>query len=163
MNFGYKQNAVLMVRALYFCMEQKWAELAKTYNISPAQQHILFILSTNNQTLTPSEISEIGCWHLSTVTRLLKPLRERGFITINQDPNRNRYKKVTITSSGGEIFQKIIGAILEKDFFPFEMNSLSEEELESFLRVGQKILDTNKGESFREKIFNAKIDGIDYT
>ena len=162
MNFSYKQDVVLMVRSLYFCMEEQWTELAKIYDISPAQQHILFILTTNQKTLTPSEISEIGYWHISTVTRLLKPLKGRGFITVNQDPKRNRYKNVAITSLGEELFRKIINTMIAKDFFPFKMNSLTEEELESFLKVGQKILDTNKGVSLREKIFNAKIEGVDY-
>lgn len=163
LNFSYKQDVVLMVRSLYFCMEEQWAELARIYGISPAQQHILFILTTNQKNLTPSEISEIGYWHISTVTRLLKPLKDRGFIAVNQDPKRNRYKIVTITSLGEEMFQKIINSIIAKDFFPFKMKFLTEGELESFLKVGQKILDTNKGASLREKIFNARIEGVNYT
>ncbi|WEG13274.1 MarR family transcriptional regulator [Pullulanibacillus sp. KACC 23026] len=163
MNFSYKQDLVLMVRSLYFCMEEQWAELARIYDISPAQQHILFILTTNQKTLTPSEISEIGYWHTSTVSRLLKPLKDKGFITVNQDPKRNRYKQVTITPTGEEIFQKIIKTITTKDFFPFKMSFLTEQDLENFLKVGQKILDTNKGVSLRKKIFNAKIEGVNYT
>ncbi|MFD2045091.1 MarR family winged helix-turn-helix transcriptional regulator [Ornithinibacillus salinisoli] len=163
MDFIYKQNTVLMVRALYFCMETNWSELGRIHNLSPAQQHILFILSTNGNTLTPSEISEIGCWHISTVTRLLKPLKQRGFITVIQDPKRSKFKKVTITSSGNELFQQIVATIVEQDSFPFEMSHLSKEELDSFLHTGRKILDANKGEMFGEKLFNAKIDGVDYT
>ncbi|MFZ3579696.1 MarR family winged helix-turn-helix transcriptional regulator [Virgibacillus sp. DJP39] len=162
MKFFYRQNVVLMVRALYFCMDSHWSELGKKYNISPAQQHILFILCTNQKTLTPSEISEIGCWHVSTVTRLMKPLKERGFITIVRDPERSKYKKVTITHAGEDLFHQIVGTIMDKDSFPFEMNHLSEVELDGFLQCGQKILDINKGTDLREKIFNAKLTGIDY-
>lgn len=162
MNFIYRQNLVLLIRSLYFCMEEQWAELGKKYDISPAQQHILFILTTNNKTLTPSEISAIGCWHLSTVTRLLKPLKERGFITVIKDPVRLKFKKVTITKDGEALFLQIIDHIAKNDFFPFQMSPLGKEELDSFLKCGQKILDINRGLSCREKIFNAKIDGVDY-
>ncbi|PKG25602.1 MarR family winged helix-turn-helix transcriptional regulator [Niallia nealsonii] len=162
MNFIYKQNLVLLIRALYFCMEEQWAKLGKEYDLSPAQQHILFILTTNNKTLTPSEISAIGCWHLSTVTRLLKPLKEKGFISIKRDQNHSKFKRVTITKDGEQLFMRIIYNIIENDFFPFKMNQLCEKEIEIFLQCGQKILDINRGLSIREKIFDAKIDGIHY-
>jgi MarR family protease production transcriptional regulator HPr len=162
MNFSYRQDVVLMVRSLYFCMEAQWSELGKMYDISPAQQHILFILSSNKRVLTPSDISEIGCWHISTVTRLLKPLKQRGLISVEQDPKRAKYKKVTITPAGEELFGRIVETIKKNDFFPFEMNQLSEEDIDAFLQCGQRILDTNRGRAYRERIFNAKIEGVDY-
>ncbi|WP_102346659.1 MarR family winged helix-turn-helix transcriptional regulator [Bacillus sp. Marseille-P3661] len=162
MKFCYKQQIVQMVRTLYFCMEAHWAELGKQYDISPAQQHILFILITNGKTLTPSEISELGCWHISTITRLLKPLKERGFVTIEKDPNRSKFKNVTLTPTGENLFHKIIETIAEDDSFPFMMGHLTDEELDEFLHYGQKILNENKGKALCKKLFSAKIDGINY-
>lgn len=161
MNFLIKQKMVLIVRALYFCMEEHWSKLGKEHNVSPAQQHILFLLSVNPP-LTPSQISGLGCWHISTVTRLLKPLENSGLINVSPDINQRRYKIVSITKEGEYLFQKLVNSILEKKHFPFPMDHLSESEILSFLEYGQSFLDVMKGESFRNKVINAKIKGVDY-
>ena len=162
MNLLIKQNILLMIRALYFCVEERWAELGRKHNITPAQQHILFLLSTNKKTLTPSQISELGCWHVSTVTRLLKPLLVKGFISVSPDKDRPKYKKVTITLAGEQLFQKLVCSVMEMEQFPLDINHLSEKEIVYFLKCGQRILDVNKGESFGKRVINAKIKGVDY-
>ncbi|WP_264807254.1 hypothetical protein [Cytobacillus sp. NCCP-133] len=42
-------------------MEKKWSELEKVFNLSTAQQHILFLLVTNQNELSPTQLSELGC------------------------------------------------------------------------------------------------------
>lgn len=162
MKLKFKQNILLMVRALYFCMEKEWAELGMKYNITPAQQHILFLLSTNKKTLTPTQISELGCWHTSTVTRLLKPLQSKEFITVSADKKHLKYKKVTITQEGEIMFQKLVNSFKEMERFPFDMRHISEEEIIQFLNCGQSILDVHKGEDFKKRVINAQIEGLDY-
>jgi DNA-binding MarR family transcriptional regulator len=161
MKFLIKQKMLLMIRALYFCMEEQWSQLGKEHNISPAQQHILFLLSVNSP-LTPTQISELGCWHISTVTRLLTPLEVRGMVRISPDTIQRKFKKVSITNEGEQLFQKLVASVQEMDHFPFPMNHLSEKEIVSFLEYGQSFLDVMKGKSFGSKVINAKIAGVDY-
>jgi DNA-binding MarR family transcriptional regulator len=161
-NILLKQKTVLIVRALYFCMERKWAELEKKFNISSAQQHILFLLSTNKNVLTPTQISELGCWHTSTVTRLLKPLQKKGFINVTTNKKQSRYKIVTITAEGKDILDKLMDAARDMEQFPFDTRHLSEEEVVKFLEYGQSILDIQKGNDFIEILMNAKVQDYDY-
>lgn len=162
MNLMCKQSILLMVRALYFCMEDEWAELAKKYDITPAQQHILFLLMTNGKSLTPSQISELGCWHNSTVTRLLKPLQERKYIHVALDCKKPKYKKVTITAAGEKLLHQLVGTVMEMKRFPLDMRYVTEREISFFLEIGQKILDAHKGEEFMKKVVHAKMEDVDY-
>ncbi|MFG6117817.1 MarR family winged helix-turn-helix transcriptional regulator [Thalassobacillus sp. B23F22_16] len=146
-----------MIRALYFCMEEQWAELGRRYDITPAQQHILFLLSTNQNVLTPTEIGELGCWHNSTVTRLLKPLKERGLIRIGIDKEKPRFKKVEITPEGSVLLKQLVGAVKDIENFPCDTSCLSKEEIVNFLAYAQKILDVNIGEPFKQKVINGRI------
>jgi DNA-binding MarR family transcriptional regulator len=142
-------------------MEEQWSELGKRHNITPAQQHILFLLSVN-QSLTPSQISDLGCWHISTVTRLLKPLSAKGLICISPDPNRKKYKNISITKAGEHLFYQLVKSVKEMENFPLPLNRLSESEITNFLKYGQTILEMIKGKNFENKVLNAKIAGVDY-
>lgn len=161
MKFLMKQKMLLVIRALYFCMEEQWSELGKEHRISPAQQHILFLLSVN-PSLTPTQISELGCWHISTVTRLLKPLEFKGLVYVSPDTEQRKYKKVSITKEGEQLFQKLVESVQEMEHFPFPVNHLSDNELLGFLEYGQSFLDVMKGESYGSRVINAKIPGVDY-
>jgi DNA-binding MarR family transcriptional regulator len=162
LNLLIKQKMLLVIRALYFCMEGQWAEIGKKHNISPAQQHILFLLSTNNNALTPTKISELGCWHISTVTRLLKPLQKNGLINVKTNENQPRFKIVSLTDEGTLLLEKLIDTVKSTEQFPFDMSHLSEEEILYFLECGQSILDVYKGEDFRIKVINARVEDCDY-
>lgn len=158
MDFKLKQNTLLMIRALYFCMEQQWKELGRIHDITPAQQHILFLLQTNNKVLSPSEISEWGCWHPSTVTRLLKPMENKRLIAISLDDEQRRYKKVTITKKGEELFQKLVVSVEQMENFPLNMKNLKGSEILHFLQYGERILENYKGSLFREKVIHAQFE-----
>ncbi|MGJ9385982.1 MarR family transcriptional regulator [Salipaludibacillus sp. CF4.18] len=126
MNLLLKQQMLLMIRALYFCMENKWSEIGKEFNISPAQQHILFLLSTNNNELTPTKIGELGCWHPSTVTRLLKRLEKSRFILVKTNKNQPRFKIVSMTNAGKEKLEQLLDTVKLMEQFPLDMRHLSE-------------------------------------
>ncbi|MEH6990796.1 MarR family transcriptional regulator [Cytobacillus firmus] len=162
MNILLKQQTMLVIRALYFCMEKRWAELEKKFKLTPAQQHILFLLGTHNQKLSPTQISELGCWHLSTVTRLLKPLKVKGLIEITANQEQLRCKCVTITKSGKELLNQIMDEVKRMEQFPLNMDELSENEHMSFLEYGQKILGIQKGDLFRQMLIDARVENYDY-
>lgn len=162
MNILLKQQTLLVIRALYFCMEKKWAELERKFKLSPAQQHILFLLGTHNQKLSPTQISDLGCWHLSTVTRLLKPLKEKGLIEVTANKEQLRYKCVAISKSGKELLDQIMDEVKGMEQFPLNMSHLPENELMSFLEYGQKILGVQKGDAFRKMLIDARVENYDY-
>ncbi|UOE53752.1 MarR family transcriptional regulator [Bacillus sp. CMF12] len=162
MNILLKQQTLLVIRALYFCMEKNWAELEKKFKLTPAQQHILFLLGTHNQKLSPTQISELGCWHLSTVTRLLKPLKEKGLIEITANKEQLRYKCVAISKSGKELLDQIMDEVKGMEQFPLNMSHLSENELMSFLEYGQRILGVQKGDTFKKMLIDARVENYDY-
>lgn len=113
----------------------------------------MFLLSINKKVLTPSEISKLGYWHISTVTRLLKPLKAKGFIRVETDINRPRYKTVTLTSEGKLILAHLVDVIKNMEQFPFDMNHLTMNEVSNFLMYGQKILDLHKGKDGRYRVY----------
>ena len=145
MDLLQKQNMLLIVRALYFCLDEQWAKLGRMFNITPAQQHILFLLSTNKRSLTPTLISVLGCWHISTVTRLLRPLEEKGFVTITVDQARPKYKKVTLTHNGMAMLVRIVDSAKNDECFPLDLSHLPNTDLVQFLTLGKRILDLQKG------------------
>lgn len=157
-----RQQTLLMIRALYFCMENSWSELGKKDNISPAQQHILFLLSINNNKLTPTKIGELGCWHPSTVTRLLKPLKSSGLINVKTEKNQPRFKFISMTEKGKEVLKGLLDTVKKMEEFPLDMRHLKEEEVLSFLEYGQSILDVHKGADFRNNVIRKKVDDYDY-
>lgn len=157
-----KQQTVLVVRALYFCMEKKWSELERDFSLSTAQQHILFLLATQKNELCPTQISQLGCWHISTVTRLLKPLLEKGFIKISVNEEKRRYKRVSITAKGTETLNKIMDAVKDLEQFPFNLSGLTEEEMNTFFEYGQKIIGLNKGDQFIKLLMDARVENYNY-
>lgn len=157
-----KQQTVLVIRALYFCMEKRWSELEKRFNLSTAQQHILFLLATNESVLSPTQLSELGCWHISTVTRLLKPLQEKGFIQLTVNKDKRRYKQVTITVNGKQTLNQIMDSVRDMEQFPFNLTHLSEGELKAFLDYGQRILGVQKGDQFMKMLQEARVKNYDY-
>jgi DNA-binding MarR family transcriptional regulator len=151
-----------MIRALYFDLENKWAEIGREFNLSPAQQHILFLLSTNDNKLTPTKIGELGCWHNSTVTRLLNRLEKNEFIYVVTKRNHLGFKVVSMTEKGKRMLEMLIEKVKISKQFPFDMRHLSEKEVNSFLQLGNSILDVEKGKEFRDNVINAQAEGCDY-
>ncbi|MDQ0254545.1 DNA-binding MarR family transcriptional regulator [Evansella vedderi] len=162
MNLLQRQQLILMTRALYFDIENKWNELGREFNITPAQQHILFLLSTNNNELTPTKIGELGCWHNSTVTRLLNRLQEKKFIYVKTKRNELGFKVVSMTDKGRIILEQLMEKAKTMKKFPFDINHLSEKEVLLFLEYGNKILEEQKGLDFRKSVINAQVEGFDY-
>lgn len=162
MDLYFRQQLLLMIRALYFDMENKWAEIGREYNLSPAQQHILFLLSSNENKLTPTKIGELGCWHNSTVTRLLNRLETNGFIYVETKRNHSGFKVVSMTENGKEMLEKLIKKVKSTERFPFDLRHLSEKEAKLFLELGNSILDIEKGKEFRNNVIEAQAEDCDY-
>lgn len=157
MEIDLRKQMLLMVRALYFTLEERWALLTRNYNISTAQQHVLYILFTNETALTVTQISKMGCWHISTVTRLLKPLIQERYIVVCPDPFSSKTKCVEITEGGKALVQAILTDLVNAADFPYDLSDVSEEQMKGFLRLGLHILQKQKGESFVNWVHQAEV------
>ncbi|MCP8968606.1 MarR family winged helix-turn-helix transcriptional regulator [Ectobacillus ponti] len=162
MDLGTRQQLVLMVRALYFCMTEEWEEAGRSYGLSSAQQHLLFLLATADRPQTPTDISRHGCWHISTVTRLLKPLQARGLLRVYVHPENAKYKQVELTGEGRAMFGQFAKSIEHTEAFPSDFSMLTEEEAKLFLDLGSMLIRAKKGAPFVERL-KARVSGLDYT
>lgn len=146
MDVELKKQAVLTIRALYFCIVEQWAGINKNHGLSSAQQHLLFILSTQEKPITISEISTLGCWHLSTVSRLLQPLMRENYVTVQK--NKTKWKYVSITNQGLEKLMEIAKQVFPQKEFPFDFTDIEQEDVQLFIEKGLKLLKNFKGEEF---------------
>jgi MarR family transcriptional regulator, protease production regulatory protein HPr len=126
-------------------MEQ-WSGINKEHGISSAQQHLLFILSAHEKPITISEISNLGCWHLSTVSRLLQPLIRENYVTVQK--SKTKYKYVSITNKGFEKLMEIANQVFPLKEFPFDFSGIEQEDVQIFIEKGLEILKNFKGEEF---------------
>lgn len=143
MDISLNRQIVLMIRALYFSITEEWADVVKKYNLSSAQQHLLYILSSSVEPLTITEISQLGCWHISTVTRLLQPLLNAGYISITNGKGKSKY--VRLTESGKLKLKSIAEDVFQRDNFPLNFEGITNECLEQFAKIGMQIIKNQKG------------------
>jgi MarR family transcriptional regulator, protease production regulatory protein HPr len=77
MDLEKKKQLSIIIRRLHLHIIGKTSVISKRFNLTSPQQFILFILFTANSPLLMKEIGSLSGWERSTVTRLLKPLREK--------------------------------------------------------------------------------------
>jgi MarR family protease production transcriptional regulator HPr len=156
MEIAYKKQLTLILRALYFSLQERCAALTKTYKISTAQQHVLFILS-NNKPINITQISKIGCWHVSTVSRLLKPLIQQQYVKMYHVQSNQKIKFVEITERGQRLLEEILTILVNTEDFPFDLSSYSKEEMNQFLSLGLDILQKQKGSEFSHWVKESEV------
>lgn len=153
MSVDLNRQIVLVSRALYFAISEEWAGIAMQYNLSSAQQHVLYILACNEEPLTITEISQYGCWHISTVTRLLKPLLNEGYISITK--GKGKFKYVHLTKSGKLTLKSIAEDVFHRNNFPLNFGGIESTSLEQFVQIGLEILKNQKGSNFSDWVKTA--------
>jgi MarR family protease production transcriptional regulator HPr len=162
MDFEIRKQLLLMIRALYFSQEKNWSVLGKVHDVSPAQQHILFILSTSDSPLTITDISKYGFWHVSTVTRIIKPLHREKYVSIQYDRQRCKSKYVTLTELGRQKIQNITDEVSVDVNFPLDLKKFTKEEIEQFIDQGFAILHNQKSEEIALWIKESEMKEISY-
>lgn len=162
MDFETRKQLLLVVRGLYFSLEKSWSSLGKEHNLSPAQQHILFILSTNDSPLTITDISHYGFWHISTVTRLIKPLHREKYVSIQYNRYKSKSKYVTLSDLGRKKLQEIIDQVTTEIEFPFNLSEYTKNEIEHFIDQGLGILKCQKREEIAQWIKESEMKEISY-
>ncbi|MCP8968396.1 MarR family winged helix-turn-helix transcriptional regulator [Ectobacillus ponti] len=159
MDAQLRKQLFLMLRALYICIEEKWSEVGRRYDVTPAQQHVLHVLSTSAKPLPMKEIGRLGCWHASTVTRILRPLQEKGHIVVERDPQSPKHKLVSITESGARLFDGITTDMEQMETFPLDVRHLTEEDIQLCLQYGHSVLHVQKGSAFVQWLQEEEISG----
>lgn len=111
-------NSLLIVRGLSKAVEDSWETFGKKQGLSPSHQHILWILQ-QRPGITVSQLANQGLWHISTATRLLSTLKNRGLIETRHDQRDSRFVYIYLTDEGHKIVNhNSCEALNDPDFLP---------------------------------------------
>ena len=93
-------------------IHNKFREVAdrnlQKYNLTAAQLEILVYLKcSGEEEIHQRQIEEWFQLKDPTVTGLLNPLEEKGFLTRRPNPNDRRYRVVELTEKGGELLSQM--------------------------------------------------------
>ncbi|PRO64943.1 MarR family winged helix-turn-helix transcriptional regulator [Alkalicoccus urumqiensis] len=108
----------------------------KAMPLSLEQFGILRVLHIRGQT-TAGEIARESDVHKSAVTTKIARLEKLGFVRRTSDPEDRRSRVIALTDEGSEAFETCRRAVTS--FITPFFEKLSEEELETFLRVYSKL------------------------
>lgn len=94
------------------------------HGVSVSQCYLLEELSRHGKA-SPSELAEVLCITGSTVTRLVDQLVDKGHVERIEDPDDRRVRRVALTASGRQLFQRLWGEVLASEkaileYFPPE-------------------------------------------
>lgn len=100
-------------------------------------------LSKKNDAVTQIDIANQSNADRMMVSKVLRTLEEKGFITRQEHPTDTRAKTITLTSTGETVLQKALTEVenADLDFF-----STIDANLPSFNSNMVKLIDTNKTE-----------------
>jgi DNA-binding MarR family transcriptional regulator len=141
-------------KTIDFHIKWVWHAISRMYNIYAAPQdmtmsigYVLLNIDIDKGTPATKIGPSIGMEPRS-LTRMLKTLEEKGWITRKTDPNDKRFVNVFLTELGKEKRNFARAGVLE--FNERIMQSVTKEELDSFLKVVEKInhlIETNTNET----------------
>lgn len=123
-------------RGMYKVLEQDWQKVAKEHGLTPAEQHVIWILHFEKEA-TMTRIADIGLWDVSTVMQMTKRLQEKGLIETKKMDHDRRISYVSLTEEGRnrrektenydyQIVDCINQIISEKGYSPEFLHELSE-------------------------------------
>ncbi|AOM82696.1 MarR family winged helix-turn-helix transcriptional regulator [Salisediminibacterium beveridgei] len=114
MNREYEQHILLNhIRAASKTVDDDWQRNAKSIGLTAAEQHILWIVHSY-ESLSVTDIADIGLWDRSTVMQVLKRMQGKDLIEMQKDHYDRRRSFVYLTDAGK---QKRV----ESSQFEFEM------------------------------------------
>ena len=121
-----------LLRILHWCTDQSMTASLEKMELTAAQGHIMGYLSRQSEPPCPRDVEE--AFHLShpTVSGILSRLEQKGFISLQPDPNDRRCKRIFVRPKGQECHQTMHQTIadtenqLVQDFTPEEKALFSE-------------------------------------
>lgn len=145
-------QSILIVRGLSRAIENSWEAFGRKKGISPAHQHILYLLWYKNE-LTISRLSQIGLWHISTVTRLVDTLNKKGLVETYHNSQDGRSVLVRLTAQGFELIQNLYrDSMNDPNFMPFirELWENEPELLQDSIQKGLQLLEKAQGKQYAD-------------
>lgn len=119
-----------LFRGLYKSIDDDIRRVAARYGLTPAQQHLLWVLSFNNGS-TLTEISKLGQWHVSTVMNMVERMEKMELLYKIVDENDARVKRIFLTARGEELRKRTEDNVssfrIAKMLAEMDMNEFSEE------------------------------------
>lgn len=88
-------------RGMYKVLENDWQNVAKETGVTPAELHVLWIISLEEQ-VTMSKIAELGLWDLSTVAQMVKRLKKKELIKTTKNNKDRRISYCELTQLGSQ-------------------------------------------------------------
>jgi MarR family protease production transcriptional regulator HPr len=88
-------------RGMYKVLENDWQAVAKETGVTPAELHVLWILSLE-QPATMSKIAELGLWDLSTVAQMVNRLKKKEMIKTKKNSPDRRASYCELTPLGAQ-------------------------------------------------------------
>lgn len=117
--------------------EQELSGLRKKYNLKRIELEVIQFLSICGEHDTVASIHEYLNANKGHISQTVFTLCKRGYVTSEQDKKDRRYTHYSLTREGKEIAgeMKLVWEKVHSDMY----EGVSEEELECFKRVSQKI------------------------
>jgi DNA-binding MarR family transcriptional regulator len=124
--------------------------LKEKFDMIHSEVDVLASLYTNDKVLSPTQLYDLTIFSSGGMTKLLKRLEVKGFITRKADEKDKRCMLVCLTDSGEKMVQKVLTEISKECSSYFEV--LDKEEKELFSNLLKKVLlNINKVECTLEK------------
>lgn len=112
--------------------------LLEKFDLSSSEMDVLAALYFNNKTLTPTALSEATIFSSGGMTKVLKKLEGKEFISRSFSEEDKRSKLVHIEPKGEALVKESLGHLLKKDNAFFEI--LDEDEKAFLFKILKKLI-----------------------
>lgn len=136
--FGLSQFAPYLINRIIARWNSNLAEAFKTESATTVNMRILTVLSVWPG-LTVNELSVFAVTEQSTMSRALDGMDEQGLIRRQQVAEDMRVKKVFLTDSGRETFERLWPVMYER--FALLFDGVDDDEYQRFVGTLHKMLD----------------------
>jgi DNA-binding MarR family transcriptional regulator len=122
----------------------------KKFYIGSGQSNILRFLIHTGDGVSHKEICKKLELNITTVSRALKRLKEKGYIEEVKDEKDNRVKKIYLTGKAQELKQFVENT--KNNLMGVLLKGVSDKELESFMDILKKMYKNAKNEKRKDKV-----------
>lgn len=112
--------------------------LLEKFNLTSSELDVLAALFFNNKTLTPTDLYESTIFSSGGMTKLLKKLESKGYVSRSSCNADKRSKLVHIEPKGEQLVQEALALIMHKDNEFFSV--LNEKEKSFLFKILKKLL-----------------------
>ncbi|MBU1666960.1 MarR family transcriptional regulator [bacterium] len=133
--FGITLPMTLLYKHLF---NEGTSILQHTFGLSHSEMDVLAALYFNGKTMSPTDLYEATIFSSGGMTKVLKKLQEKGFISRVPSDKDKRSMLVHIEHEGEEMVEKSIKLLVEKDNEVFDI--LDSNEKEFMLKIFKKLV-----------------------